>query len=162
MYYASKRRNLPIDPSDFFSHHFRHRNIIKNYLTTFIDDLAMEKETIRFAAAVVAGFIVMILIGFIFANIMQTIPLTGPFIGGIVAGLVAGKDYLNGGKAAVFAGLLGAVGVAFDVMANTAYFRMDVPQFPQVAGIFFLILAIIYFPFLAFLGGTVGGALRHL
>jgi hypothetical protein len=122
----------------------------------------MEKETIRFAGAVVAGFIVIILIGLIFAKITQTLPLIGPFIGGIVAGLVAGKDYLNAGKAAVYAGLLGAVGVAFDMMANTAYFRMDIPQFTQIAGILFLFVAIIYFPLLAFLGGIVGGALRHL
>jgi hypothetical protein len=121
----------------------------------------MEKEKIQFGAAVIIGFIVMLLFGILTVNIMQFIPIFGPFIGGLVAGLIAGKDFLNGGKAGLVAGLFGAVGVAIDIMANTSYFKIAIPQFPQFAGFIFLIIAIFYFPILAFIGGAIGGRLRH-
>jgi hypothetical protein len=103
----------------------------------------------------------MILFALVTVNIMQLIPLAGPFVGGLVAGLIAGKDFLNGAKAAFIAGFLGAVGVAMDLMADIAFFKVAVPQSPQIDGVLFLVVALFYFPILAFLGGALGGAIRH-
>jgi hypothetical protein len=130
-----------------------------NYLMPFTQNSGMDKEKLRFSAAIIAGFMVMVLFAMITVNIMQLIPLVGPFVGGLVAGLIAGKDFLNGAKAGIVAGFLGAVGVALDVMAATSYLKSAVPQFPQVAGVLFLVVALFYFPILAFLGGALGGAI---
>ncbi len=120
----------------------------------------MDKEKIRFIVAIIAGFIVMILFAMVTVNIMELIPFFGPVIGGFVAGLIAGKDFLNGGKAAVVAGLMGAVGVGLDMMADTSFFKVAIPQSPQIAGLLFLFVALFYFPILSFIGGAVGGALE--
>ena len=88
----------------------------------------MEQEKIQFTVAIIIGFVVMILFGIITVNIMQLIPIFGPFVGGIVAGIIAGKNFLNGAKAALIAGLLGAVAVSVDFIANTSYVTMAVPQ----------------------------------
>ena len=117
----------------------------------------MERENIRFITAIIIGFLVMLIFGIFTVNILQFVPLIGPFIGGIVAGLIAGKNCLDAGKAAMIAGLLGAGGVGLDLVANTSYLRMAVPQLPQFAGFLFFIVAIFYFPILAFIGGVLGG-----
>ncbi len=137
------------------------RHTITNYLTAFADYLVMEKEKIQFAAAVVTGFIIMILFAVFTVNIMQLIPLFGPFVGGLVAGFIAGKGILNGGRAALMAGLLGAVAVAVDLMADTSYLKMAIPASPQIVGLVFLLVALLYFPILAFIGGVFGATIRH-
>jgi len=119
----------------------------------------MMKDNTRFVAAIVVGFVLMLLFGALSIRI-QFIPLAGPFVGGLVAGLIAGKDYMNAAKAAIVAGLLGAIGVALDIMANTSYFRAEVPQFPQFAGFLFLLIAILYYPILALIGGVIGAAIN--
>ena len=121
--------------------------------------LVMEQEKIQFTVAIIIGFVVMILFGIITVNIMQLIPIFGPFVGGIVAGIIAGKNFLNGAKAALIAGLLGAVAVSVDFIANTLYVTMAVPQYFQIFGVFFLVISLFYFSILAFLGGALGGAL---
>ena len=120
----------------------------------------MEQEKIQFTVAIIIGFVVMILFGIITVNIMQLIPIFGPFVGGIVAGIIAGKNFLNGAKAALIAGLLGAVAVSVDFIANTSYVTMAVPQYFQIFGVFFLVISLFYFSILAFLGGALGGAAR--
>ena len=120
----------------------------------------MDQEKIRFGTAVVAGAVVMILFALVTVNIMRLIPLAGPFIGGLVAGFLAGKDFQNGGKAGALAGWLGAVFVWVDIMMNTGFFPTAIPL-PPAAGVFFLIVAIFYFPILAFIGGAAGGILRR-
>ena len=121
----------------------------------------MEQEKIQFTVAIIIGFVVMILFGIITVNIMQLIPIFGPFVGGIVAGIIAGKNFLNGAKAALIAGLLGAVAVSVDFIANTWYVTMAVPQYFQIFGVFFLVISLFYFSILAFLGGALGGARGH-
>jgi len=120
----------------------------------------MKQETIRYGSAIIAGAIVMILFALVTINVMKLIPLAGPFVGGLVAGLIVGKDFINGGKAAALAGWVGAVVVSLDFMLNTGYFPTAVP-IPASAGIFFLIVAIFYFPILAFIGGAAGGIIRR-
>lgn len=126
-----------------------------------IDCLVMDKEKIRYIIAIIAGFLVMILFAMITVNIMELIPFFGPVVGGFVAGLIAGKGYMNGGKAAVVAGLMGAVGVGLDMMADTSFFKVAIPQSPQIAGLLFLIVALFYFPVLSLIGGVLGGALEE-
>lgn len=120
----------------------------------------MDKEKIRFIVAIIAGLIVMILFAIVTVNIMQLIPFFGPVIGGFVAGLIAGWGFLNGGKAAVVAGFMGPIGVGLDMMADTAFFKVAVPQSPQIAGLLFLVLARFNFPILSLFGGVLGGALE--
>ncbi len=121
----------------------------------------MEQEKKRFTAAIVVGFIVMVLFALVTVNLLDLIPLVGPFIGGLVAGYIAGKDFQNGAKAGVIAGFLGAVVISLDLMMNIGYFTKAVPQLPPEAGVLFLVVAIFYFPTLAFLGGAAGGIIRH-
>lgn len=120
----------------------------------------MEQEKIRFGTAIITGVIVMVFFGLFTVNIMASVPLAGPFIGGIVAGYLAGKDFLNGAKAGIVAGFIGAVLVAFDVIYNISFIRMSVPRFPGIDGVLFLVLALFYFPVLSFIGGAVGGMTR--
>lgn len=123
----------------------------------------MERATIQFIAAVIAGLVVMILFAGVTVNLMQSIPIAGPFVGGLVAGAIAGtrRDYLRGGLAGAVAGLLGAVVVAADLMADTSLLRIAVPPFPKLAGFLFLVVAVFYFPILAFIGGVFGGMVRR-
>ena len=121
----------------------------------------MDEERTRFATAAVAGFIVMILFALVTVNFLKLIPLAGPFAGGLVAGYLCGKDYLTGGKAGMAAGTFGALAVWADFILNTNYLPSAVPSFPGIAGVLFLILAIIYFPVLAFIGGAFGGFLKR-
>ncbi|HXX55211.1 MAG TPA: DUF5518 domain-containing protein [Methanoregula sp.] len=120
----------------------------------------MEKEKIRFGLAVVAGVVVMFLFALVFVNKFQLVPFTGPFVGGLVSGLVAGKDFLNGGKAGISAGLIGAALVSLDFISNAGFLKAAMPPFPGVAGVLFLVLAICYFPILSFIGGSIGARLR--
>jgi hypothetical protein len=120
----------------------------------------MEKEKTRFGIAVILGFIVMILFALVWVNRLDMIPVPGPFFGGIVAGYLAGKDFLNGGKAGLISGIFGAIAVSIDLMLNTRYLMTAIPSFSQLAGVLFLIVAIIYFPVLAFIGGALGGLLK--
>ncbi len=122
----------------------------------------MEKEKIRFWTAVLVGFVVMLLFAILTVNVMDLVPVVGPFFGGIVAGYLAGKDLLNGAKAGFAAGVLGLAAVSIDFMANTGYLRAAIPSVLQVAGVLFLVWAmIVYFPILAFTGGALGGAVRR-
>jgi hypothetical protein len=120
----------------------------------------MEQASKHFWIAVIAGFIVMIGFAIISVNIMKFIPLASPFLGGLVAGLIVGKDYLTGGKAAIFAGVLGAVIVSFDFIMNTGYFQGAMLPVAELGGLIVLISVIIYYPILAFIGGVIGGVLR--
>ncbi|HUH79460.1 MAG TPA: DUF5518 domain-containing protein [Methanoregula sp.] len=120
----------------------------------------MEQEKMRFVEAIIAGVVVTVIFGIVTVNILASVPLAGPFIGGIVAGYVAGKDFLNGAKAGIITGFIGAVLVALDVIANIPFIREAVPQFTPVGGILFLVLALFYFPILSFIGGAIGGIAR--
>jgi len=143
----------------------------------------MEQDRIRFLVAVILGFIVMILFAAITVNIFDLIPLAGPFFGGLAAGyyygkadltagsagpffggLAAGpddgKDRLTAGSAGFLAGIFGAVAVGLDFLLNLGLARTTGLQIPEIAGIVFLLLALIYFPILAFIGGILGGLLR--
>ena len=120
----------------------------------------MDTEKVSFGVAVTAGVLVMFLFALVFINIFQFVPFVGPFVGGLVAGLIAGRDFLNGGKAGIVAGLIGAALVSLDFITNTNLLAAAMPRFPGVAGVLFLVLAIVYFPILGFLGGSIGGRLR--
>ncbi len=120
----------------------------------------MEKEQARFAVAVAFGFFIMILFAVVTVNILKLIPLAGPFVGGFVAGYLCQKGYLIGGRAGMTAGIFGAFAVWIDLILNTRYLTSTVPTVPGVAGVLLLILAIIYFPVLAFLGGAFGGMVK--
>jgi len=120
----------------------------------------MEKEKIQFGEGVIAGLIIMILFAVVTVNIYNLVPLFGPFIGGIVAGLIARKDFLNGAKAGMLAGFIGAVIVALDFMAHTGIFQAAAPVSAQAVGVLYFILALFYFPVLGFIGGAAGGYYR--
>ena len=120
----------------------------------------MEKDKIQFGEGVIAGLIVMILFAVVTVNIYNLVPLFGPVIGGIVAGAIAGKDFLNGAKAGMLAGFIGAVVVALDFMAHTGYLSAAAPVSAQAVGVLVFILALFYFPILSFIGGAAGGYFR--
>src|SRR5512138_1003297 len=115
----------------------------------------------RFWMSVALGVIVMILIAIFTVNALDLVPLVGPFVGGLVAGWALRKDFLRGGIAGVAAGLIGAVIVAFDFMMQTGYTRAALSHFRPIADLFFLGVALIYFPVLGFIGGAIGGLLRR-
>ena len=151
----------------------------------FITDcssLCMEQNRVRFASAVVLGFIVMVIFAVITVNILDLIPLAGPFFGGLAAGYYNGKDpllpessgpffsglaagdrktHLTDGSAGFLSGIFGAVVVGFDFFLNTGLVRAAGLQIPEIGGLVFLVMALIYFPVLAFIGGVIGGLLKR-
>jgi hypothetical protein len=120
----------------------------------------MEQGQKNFWLAVVAGIIVMIVFGLITVNILSFIPLAGPFIGGLVAGLIARKDVMNGGKAGLVAGIIAAVVISIDMMLGLGYLQGSVAILVTAAGGLVMIMEIIYFAILGFIGGALGAALR--
>jgi len=123
----------------------------------------MESAKQQLAIAVILGFIVMILFAILNVNTLGLIPVLGPLAGGIVAGFFAGKDYANGAKAGFISGSFGVVAVLIDFSLKTGYLQAAIPHISQVAGIVFILAAmIIYFPILAYIGGAIGGAIRRL
>ncbi|HSQ94302.1 MAG TPA: hypothetical protein VLL74_08420 [Methanoregula sp.] len=142
----------------------------------------MEQNRVRFASAVVLGFIVMVIFAVITVNILDLIPLAGPFFGGLAAGYYNGKDpllpessgpffsglaagdrktHLTDGSAGFLSGIFGAVVVGFDFFLNTGLVRAAGLQIPEIGGLVFLLIALIYFPVLAFIGGVIGGLLKR-
>ncbi len=119
----------------------------------------MDSESLN-PVAIIAGVVVMILFALVSVNIFESVPIIGPFAGGIVAGVIAGKGVINGGKAGLFAGLIGAVLVSLDFMANLGVLRTTLSPLPEVTGVLFLVVALFYFSIIAFLGGAIGGKLR--
>ncbi|MDD1705335.1 MAG: DUF5518 domain-containing protein [Methanoregula sp.] len=120
----------------------------------------MDKNDIRFGTAIVGGVVVMLLLSLVTINILRLIPFISPVIGGVAAGLIIGKGHINGAKAGVVAGLIGAVVVGIDFELSTSLLSKAVPAFPPFTGVLFLVLALFYFPILSFIGGAIGGALR--
>ena len=119
----------------------------------------MERGQQRSWAAIVLGFLVMILFAILNINTLGLIPVLGPLAGGIVAGFFAGKGYAGGAKAGFVSGIFGLGAVLIDFTMNTGYLRAAIPQVPQVMGVVVLLWAmIVYFPILAFIGGAIGGA----
>jgi hypothetical protein len=119
----------------------------------------MDSESLN-PVAIIAGVVVMILFALVSINIFESVPIIGPFAGGIVAGVIAGKGVINGGKTGLFAGLIGAVLVSLDFMANLGVLRTTLSPLPEVTGVLFLVVALFYFSIIAFLGGAIGGKLR--
>ena len=123
----------------------------------------MESEKLQFWTAVFLGFVVMILFAILTVNILNALyRWSVRSSAGSLPGNFAGKDFLNGAKAGLASGLLGLLAVSIDFMLNTGYLRAAIPHALQVAGVLFLIWAmIIYFPILAFIGGALGGPLKR-
>lgn len=121
----------------------------------------MEQGQKNFWIAVAAGVIVMILFGLFSIYILTFIPLLGPFVGGLVAGLIARKDLMNGGKAGLCAGIIAAIIISLDLLLGLEYLTGSIGMLVTVAGSLVTIVSIIYFAFLGFIGGAIGGALRR-
>jgi len=120
----------------------------------------MDKDDMRFWTAIVGGVVVMLLLSLVTVNILKLIPFVSPVIGGLAAGLISGKGPINGAKAGIAAGLIGAVVVGIDYELSTGLLSGAVPAIPAFTGVLFLVLALFYYPILSFIGGAVGGALR--
>jgi len=120
----------------------------------------MAQERDNFWMAVIIGVVVMILFALITVNIFQLIPIFGPFIGGLVSGLIARKSIMNGGKAGLIAGIIGGVIVSIDFLLGTSFLQGSVAPFAAAAGSLVIIIAIIYFAILGWIGGAVGAVLR--
>ncbi len=153
-----------------------------NYLSLTGHLSSMEQDRVRFSVAVILGFVVMVLFAVLTVNILDFIPLAGPFFGGLAAGYYNGKDpllpessgpffsglaagdgkaHLTDGSAGFLSGIFGAIVIGFDFFLNTGLVRAAGLQIPELAGLFLLLVAFIYFPVLAFIGGVFGGLLRR-
>jgi hypothetical protein len=121
----------------------------------------MEQDVKNFWTGVIIGFIVMILFALITVNILKFFPIFGPFFGGLVAGLIARKDVMNAGEAGLAAGILGAVFASIDFLLNTGYMKGATLIFAEFTGLLFLFTMIAYFVIIGFIGGAIGGVLRH-
>ena len=121
----------------------------------------MDTESKNFWIAVVTGFLVMLVFAAIFVNIYSLIPIINPFIGGLVAGLIARKGALYGGRAGLYAGIAGGVIVSLDYMLGTGLLSGATVPIAALTGSLLIIVSIIYFAILAFIGGAVGGQVRQ-
>ena len=105
-----------------------------------------------FWLAVIIGFILMVVLGFV--------PVIGALVAGLVAGLIAGGGIWNGGKAGFFAGLLGAIIMSVIVILGGT-FLLGIFGFISGLGIsLVLIILALYHAVLGFIGGCAGGLLR--
>ena len=120
----------------------------------------MMQEREWFWAGVVAGIVVMFAVALVLVNLLDFIPLVGPFIGGLVAGYIAGKGILNGGKAGIAAGAIGAVVIAMDYLLHTGFLKGITAPFQTFNVYLFVIVVGIYFAILGFLGGGIAGYLK--
>jgi hypothetical protein len=120
----------------------------------------MDAETKTFWIAVLIGVIVMLGFAVIFVNLFDLVPLIGPFVGGLVAGIIARKSLLNGGKAGLFSGVAGGLLVSLDYLLGTGLLQGASIQVATAEGSIYIIVSIIYFAILAFIGGAVGGLTR--
>jgi hypothetical protein len=121
----------------------------------------MKEETGRFWLGVITGLVVMFLVSLVTVNLLDLLPLFSPFLGGLVAGLIAGRAILNGGKAGIATGVLGAIVISLDFLIRTGYLQGLTVAFRSVNADLFIIVAILYFAILAFIGGSIGGYLRQ-
>lgn len=119
----------------------------------------MDTETKTFWISVVAGIIVMLAFAVAFVNILKFVPFIGPFVGGLVAGLIR-RGLLSGGKAGLVSGIVGGLVVSLDYLLGTGFLQgAAIPVVVPVDSVF-IIMSIIYFAILAFIGGAIGGWAR--
>jgi hypothetical protein len=121
----------------------------------------MDTETKAFWISVITGVIVMLLFAVVFVNVFHLIPIINPFVGGLAAGLVAGRGALYGARAGLFAGMAGGVIVSLDYLFGTGFFMAVSVPTATLTGVLLIIVSVIYFGLLAFIGGAVGGQVRH-
>jgi hypothetical protein len=120
----------------------------------------MNAETKTLWTAVITGVIVMLAFAVIFVNLFSFVPFIGPFVGGLVAGLMIRRGTLEGGRAGLYSGVAGAFIVSLDYLLGTGFLTgATIPVVYATVGVF-VIMAIIYFAFLAFIGGAIGGLVR--
>ncbi len=119
----------------------------------------MDKDTQTFWISVIAGIIVMLAFAVAFVNTVKFVPFIGPFVGGLVAGLIR-RGLLPGGKAGLVSGIVGGLIVSIDYLLGTGYLQgAAIPMIIPIGSVF-IIMSIIYFAILAFIGGAVGGWAR--
>ena len=120
----------------------------------------MNAETKAFWTAVITGVIVMLALAVIFVNMFNFVPFVGPFVGGLVAGLMIRRGLLEGGKAGLFSGVIGGLIVSLDYLLGTGFLKGATIQIATATVSVFVIMSIIYFAILAFIGGAIGGLVR--
>jgi hypothetical protein len=121
----------------------------------------MDTDTRAFLISVITGVIVMLLFAVVFVNVFHLIPIINPFVGGLAAGLIAGRGALYGARAGLTAGMAGGVIVSLDYLFGTGFFMGVSIPVATLTGVLLIIVSIIYFGILAFIGGAVGGQVRH-
>ncbi|MGB9176079.1 MAG: DUF5518 domain-containing protein [Methanoregula sp.] len=121
----------------------------------------MDTEVKTFWISVITGVIVMLVFAVVFVNVFHLIPIVNPFVGGLAAGLIAGRGALYGARAGLAAGMAGGVIVSLDYLFGTGFFMGVSIPVAALTGILLVIVAIMYFGILAFIGGAVGGQVRH-
>jgi hypothetical protein len=121
----------------------------------------MKQEIRNFWLGVITGLIVTFLVALITVNLLALAGLISPFIGGLAAGYIAKRDIMNGGKAGIVMGVIGAIAISLDFLLHTGYLRGLTVAFQSMGADVFIIGAIIYFGILGFIGGAVGWYLGH-
>lgn len=120
----------------------------------------MDTDTKTFWISVIAGVIVMLAFAVVFVNILKFVPFIGPFVGGLAAGLIR-RGLLSGGKAGLVSGLVGGLIVSLDYLLGTGFLQAATIPVVIPIGSSFIIMSIIYFAILAFIGGAIGGWARR-
>ena len=121
----------------------------------------MDKEIKAFWTAVIAGVIVMLAFAVVTVNIYHLIPILNPFVGGLVTGLIARRGPMYGGRAGVVSGIIGGLIVSLDYLLGTGFLEGTTVALATLTGSLFLIVLIPFFAILSFIGGAVGGQIRH-
>ena len=120
----------------------------------------MDTDTKNFWISVIAGIIVMLAFALAFVNVLKFVPFIGPFVGGLVAGLIR-RGLLNGGKAGLVSGIIGGLVVSLDYLLGTGFLQGAAIPVAIPLDSVFIIMSVIYFAILAFIGGAVGGWARQ-
>jgi hypothetical protein len=131
------------------------------YLLNVANVLRMDTETRTFWISVIAGVVVMLAFAMVFVNVYNLIPVINPLVGGLVAGLIVRKGLLNGGRAGLVSGIAGGLIVSLDYLLGTGFLHAATIPVTALTGSLFIIVSIIYFAILAFIGGAIGGLVRH-
>ncbi len=120
----------------------------------------MDTEKKTFWISVIAGVIVMLAFALVFINVLKFVPFIGPFVGGLAAGFIR-RGLLSGGKAGLVSGVIGGLVVSLDYLLGTGYLQGATLPVVIPIGSSFVIMSIIYFAFLAFIGGAISGWARR-
>lgn len=115
-----------------------------------------------FWIAIILGFIMMVVVTYLFGGSHPYISLFSPLCGGFVAGITLGKGLGEGAKVGFISGIFGAVVVSLIIFITGTFLFGIIGAITTAAiDLVILIFAAFTFGILGLIGGGIGGIFRR-